>query len=38
MKNKLITKVEESGLKKEVSQFDIGDSVEVHQKILEGEK
>ena len=38
MKNKWITKVEEAGLKKGVAQFDIGDSVEVHQKILEGEK
>src|ERR1017187_9178171 len=38
MKNALITKVEESGLKKEALEFDIGDSVEVHQKILEGEK
>src|SRR6202166_3290259 len=38
MKNMFITKVEESGLKKDTPQFDIGDSVEVHQKILEGEK
>jgi large subunit ribosomal protein L19 len=38
MKNKFITQVEEAGLKKEVPQFEIGDSVEVHQKILEGEK
>src|ERR1700722_1445450 len=38
MKNKFIMKVEEYGLKKEVAPFDIGDSVEVHQKILEGEK
>lgn len=38
MKNKLIAAVEESGLKKEVPQFDIGDQVDVHQKILEGEK
>jgi large subunit ribosomal protein L19 len=38
MKNKFITAVEESGLKKEVPQFDIGDSVDVHLKILEGEK
>ena len=38
MKNKLIAKVEEAGLKKVVPQFEIGDSVEVHQKILEGEK
>jgi len=38
MKNEFIAKVEEAGLKREVSEFDIGDSVEVHQKILEGEK
>ena len=38
MKNKLIAAVEESGLRKEVPDFDIGDSVDVHQKILEGEK
>lgn len=38
MKNKFIAKVEEAGLKKELPQFDIGDSVDVHQKILEGEK
>lgn len=38
MKNKLIAKVEETGLKKVVPQFEIGDQVEVHQKILEGEK
>jgi large subunit ribosomal protein L19 len=38
MKNKLISAVESSGLKKEVPQFDIGDSVEVSLRILEGEK
>src|SRR5476651_2220622 len=38
MKNNLISKVEEAGLKKESFQFEIGDSVEVYQKILEGEK
>lgn len=38
MKNKLITKVEEAGLKKELLEFEIGDSVDVHQRILEGEK
>jgi large subunit ribosomal protein L19 len=38
MKNKFIAKVEEAGLKKELPQFEIGDSVDVHQKILEGEK
>jgi large subunit ribosomal protein L19 len=30
--------VEESQLKKEVPQFQVGDQVEVHQRILEGEK
>src|SRR6266446_2574731 len=38
MKNKLITAVEASGIKKDVPQFDIGDSVDVHLEILEGEK
>jgi large subunit ribosomal protein L19 len=38
MKNKLIALVEESGLKKDVPAFHIGDQVEVHQRILEGEK
>ena len=37
MKNKLMAKVEEPGLKN-VPDFDIGDQVDVHQKILEGEK
>ena len=37
MKNKLIALVEEPGLK-DVGDFDIGDQVEVHQRILEGEK
>jgi large subunit ribosomal protein L19 len=38
MKNKFITHVEAAGLKKEVLEFEIGDSVDVHQRILEGEK
>ena len=38
MKNEIIAYVEESGLKKDPPQFDIGDQVEVHQRILEGEK
>ncbi len=38
MKNKLMAAVEEPGLKKEVPQFEIGDNVDVHQRILEGEK
>src|SRR5437667_1298124 len=38
MKNEIMTLVEETGLKKEPPNFDIGDQVEVHQRILEGEK
>jgi len=38
MKNEIIAYVEESGLKKEPPDFAIGDQVEVHQRILEGEK
>ena len=38
MKNKFIALVEESGIKKEVPDFEVGDTVDVHQKILEGEK
>src|ERR1041384_4790351 len=38
MKNQLIALVEDPGLKKRVPQFEIGDQVDVHQKILEGEK
>jgi large subunit ribosomal protein L19 len=38
MKNKLISLVEESQLKKEPGEFTIGDQVDVHQRILEGEK
>ena len=38
MKNAFIVKVEAPGLKANALQFEIGDSIEVHQKILEGEK
>lgn len=38
MKNKLMSLVEASVLKAEPPVFEIGDQVEVHQKILEGEK
>jgi large subunit ribosomal protein L19 len=38
MKNRLIELVEEASIKEEPPQFDIGDQVEVHQRILEGEK
>src|SRR5471030_1590272 len=38
MKNKFITQVEESGLKPGVAEFQIGDTVDVSLRILEGEK
>ena len=38
MKNRFIALVEETALKKSVTAFTIGDQVEVHQLILEGEK
>jgi large subunit ribosomal protein L19 len=38
MRNQLLEKVEESSLKKELPQFAIGDTVDVHTRILEGNK
>ncbi len=38
MKNKLMALVEEAHRKKELPQFAIGDQVDVHQRILEGQK
>src|SRR5438105_7307216 len=38
MKNRLLTLAEAPGLKKDVTEFQIGDQVEVHQRILEGQK
>jgi large subunit ribosomal protein L19 len=38
MKNRLLTVVEEASQKKEAPVFEIGDQVEVHQRILEGQK
>ena len=38
MRNPLITKVEASSLKKEPLKFIVGDTVDVHCKIIEGEK
>lgn len=38
MKNKLMELVEESSVKEEFPEFEIGDTVEVHQRILEGGK
>jgi large subunit ribosomal protein L19 len=38
MKNRLITLVEGAALKKDPPKFEIGDTVDVHQRILEGQK
>jgi large subunit ribosomal protein L19 len=38
MSQELLRKVEQSSLKDKVDHFDIGDTVEVHCRILEGEK
>jgi large subunit ribosomal protein L19 len=38
MKNRLMALVEDSALKPEVPQFEIGDTVDVHVRILEGSK
>jgi large subunit ribosomal protein L19 len=38
MKNRLLQIVEDASVKKDVPQFRIGDQVDVHQRILEGQK
>jgi large subunit ribosomal protein L19 len=38
MQNRLMAHVEEGSLKKEVPSFEVGDQVQVHQRILEGQK
>jgi large subunit ribosomal protein L19 len=38
MSQELLRKVEQTSLKNNVDQFEIGDTVEVHCRILEGEK
>src|SRR5438105_11274552 len=38
MKNKFLALVEEAGAKKDVTAFRIGDQIDVHQRILEGQK
>ena len=38
MKNKLLTLVEATAMRPDVPKFEIGDQVEVHQRILEGQK
>jgi large subunit ribosomal protein L19 len=38
MKNRLMALVEEAAAKKDAPAFEIGDTVDVHQRILEGQK
>jgi len=38
MKNRLIQAVEDAQCRKDISEFAIGDQVDVHQRILEGQK
>jgi large subunit ribosomal protein L19 len=38
MKHKLMSVVEDTQIKKDLAEFQIGDMVDVHQKILEGDK
>ena len=38
MKNRLLQLVEDASAKKDIPQFRIGDQVDVHQRILEGQK
>lgn len=38
MKNRLLALVEDGGAKKDVPDFRIGDLVDIHQRILEGQK
>jgi large subunit ribosomal protein L19 len=38
MKNRLMNLVEETQIKKDIVNFDIGDQIDVHQRILEGQK
>ncbi len=38
MKNKLLSLVEKAARREQVPAFEIGDSVQVHQRILEGQK
>jgi len=38
MKNRLLVLAEEATLKKDVANFAVGDQVDIHQRILEGQK
>jgi large subunit ribosomal protein L19 len=38
MKNRLLALVEDAAVKKQIPEFRIGDQIDVHQRILEGQK
>jgi large subunit ribosomal protein L19 len=38
MKNRILQLVEDAAVKKDITEFRIGDQVDVHQRILEGQK
>lgn len=38
MKNRFLALIEDTGIKKDIPDFQIGDQVDVHQRILEGTK
>jgi len=38
MRDRLITLVEDAGAKKDIPEFHVGDQVDIHQRILEGQK
>ena len=38
MRDKFMTAVEATGLNPNAAKFEVGDTVDVHQKILEGQK
>ena len=38
MKNRIMTLVEDGNMKKDIPDFSVGDLVDVHQRILEGQK
>ena len=38
MRNAIVKQAEESSLKKDAPKFEVGDTIDVHTKIVEGEK
>ena len=38
MRNKLLLAAEQSGLRTDLTKFEVGDTINVHQRILEGQK